>query len=67
MMTHREIGMHKARAAHNLAAWLGDLYELQAQMRPDSPLETAINQAIANTLSALGDLQKTDWGALTCK
>lgn len=67
MMTRREIAMHKARAAHNLAAWLGDLYELQAQMRPNSPLETGINQAISNTLRALGELQKTDWGALTCK
>lgn len=60
-MTKLEIAMHKTRVAHHLAAWLGDLYELQAQVRPNSPLETGVNQAIANTLDALRQLENAAW------
>lgn len=67
MMTRHELAMHKARVAHNLADWLGGLYELQAQLRPNSPLETGINQAIANTLQALGNLEKSSCGVSKCK
>lgn len=66
MMTRREIAMHKARVAYNLATWLGDLYELQIELRPNSPLETGINQAIANTLEALGNLEKSSYGVSKC-
>lgn len=60
-MTKLEIAMHKTRLAHQTVAWLGDLYELQAEVRPNSPLEAGINQAIACTIDALRQLENLTW------
>jgi hypothetical protein len=53
-----EISPDKARIANHLVAWLYDLCEMQAQLKPGSPLAPGIDQAITDTVLTLRRLGK---------